>query len=400
MVLSDEILIGRSAHSKCIDLKDRALIVFGAGVAGKTLIDRLALNNIIPDFIIDESKNFTSINSIQVINPVTSQIDWKIKDSARVIIAIIPECSSAGYHYADLIKKTVNWGFKNIYKIDFYSFQIAPIQRDGEEGSWYFFDSAMNEILGRNRKIMIEALSEKKELINDIYNKFEDGNSKNIFTSGIKFYCQGNQALKAESVPAHQYFIPEVFDIGKINYAVDAGAYTGDTLFRMMSICPNLKRVYCFEPSIREYSMLLESRYQGTFEIFSLMAGLGEKTGIGNFVQDIHRYHKDADYTDSPNVTPIIALDEFLHGSSIDFIKMDIEGAEKNALLGARNTIKQCQPLLAICVYHNPEDLWEIPEIIQSFGVSYRYYLRRHSMFSWNETVFYAVPERLAKKGD
>ena len=71
-------------------------------------------------------------------------------------------------------------------------------------------------------------------------------------------------------------------------------------------------------------------------------------------------------------------------------IKMDIEGAEYNALLGAERTIRESHPKLAICVYHSLEDYIRIPLLIQSFYDGYRFYFRHHSVTS-GESVFYAI---------
>jgi hypothetical protein len=72
---------------------------------------------------------------------------------------------------------------------------------------------------------------------------------------------------------------------------------------------------------------------------------------------------------------------------------MDIEGAELDALLGARQMIKEHTPILAICLYHAQEHLWKIPLLIQSFSDQYSFYLRRYSDECW-ETVCYAVPRK------
>jgi len=58
--------------------------------------------------------------------------------------------------------------------------------------------------------------------------------------------------------------------------------------------------------------------------------------------------------------------------SKVDFIKMDIEGSERRALLGARQTIQRYHPRMAICVYHLPDDPVVIPLLIESFGQAYR----------------------------
>jgi hypothetical protein len=76
----------------------------------------------------------------------------------------------------------------------------------------------------------------------------------------------------------------------------------------------------------------------------------------------------------------------------IAMIKMDIEGAELSALKGARNTITKDIPILAICIYHSPEDMVEIPEWLMENFPAYRFYVRKHSKGA-GETVLYAVKE-------
>jgi FkbM family methyltransferase len=73
----------------------------------------------------------------------------------------------------------------------------------------------------------------------------------------------------------------------------------------------------------------------------------------------------------------------------IDFIKMDIEGAELEALRGAERVIREFRPRLAITVYHSPADFWQIPQFIDSLGLGYRFYLRHFTIHA-EETVLYA----------
>jgi FkbM family methyltransferase len=89
-------------------------------------------------------------------------------------------------------------------------------------------------------------------------------------------------------------------------------------------------------------------------------------------------------------------LDEILEDFKPTFIKMDIEGAEPYALLGARKVIKRYMPVLAICTYHAQEHLWQIPLLIQSFCDDYQFFFRRYSDECW-ELVCYAVPKSRIK---
>ena len=77
-------------------------------------------------------------------------------------------------------------------------------------------------------------------------------------------------------------------------------------------------------------------------------------------------------------------------GGVATFIKMDIEGGELSALRGAKKTIENYHPKLAICVYHKPEDMWEIPNYVLSLDTSYQLYFR-HYNFSKSETVMFAI---------
>ena len=77
----------------------------------------------------------------------------------------------------------------------------------------------------------------------------------------------------------------------------------------------------------------------------------------------------------------------------ISMIKMDVEGAELKALQGAAGTIRAWHPLLAISLYHKPEDLLTIPQYIQSLSADYHFYLRGHHPELAFELVLYAVPK-------
>lgn len=94
--------------------------------------------------------------------------------------------------------------------------------------------------------------------------------------------------------------------------------------------------------------------------------------------------------------TRCTTIDAALQGRKADFIKMDIEGAEYRALVGAEHTIRTFKPQLAISIYHRPEDMWRLPEIILKFNPEYKLFLR-HYTIKLNETVLYAIPQQFCK---
>lgn len=78
--------------------------------------------------------------------------------------------------------------------------------------------------------------------------------------------------------------------------------------------------------------------------------------------------------------------------SKVDFIKMDIEGAELNALNGAIKTIKKHKPKLAICLYHSEEDFGTIPKFINELNLGYKFYLGHYTIYQ-EETVLFAIAQ-------
>lgn len=105
-----------------------------------------------------------------------------------------------------------------------------------------------------------------------------------------------------------------------------------------------------------------------------------------------------ARYSESVDVkgifVPAEAIDDYDYEKKISFIKLDIEGAEREALAGAKETIKRYHPVLAICAYHLQDDLLVLPRLILKMGCNYKLYLR-HYMLSAGDTILYAIPEEM-----
>ncbi len=91
------------------------------------------------------------------------------------------------------------------------------------------------------------------------------------------------------------------------------------------------------------------------------------------------------------NTIDSVALDDyFADKEPPTFIKMDVEGAELDALHGAERIIREHKPKLAVCIYHKKEDLVDIPKYLIGLDVGYKFYVRNYSLCGV-ETVLYAV---------
>ena len=174
---------------------------------------------------------------------------------------------------------------------------------------------------------------------------------------------------------------------------VDCGAFTGDTVDAFLAKRSGaFERIVAVEPDPVNCAALRERVPEwtrsggGTVQVevaavgaergklqFSATGTAGSKVGAGAMTVDV------------------APLDEILDGIPPTYMKFDVEGAEHDALVGGARTIREAMPVMAICLYHRPEDLWDLPLLVRSIAPEYRFFVRRHSDERW-ETVLYAVP--------
>jgi len=183
--------------------------------------------------------------------------------------------------------------------------------------------------------------------------------------------------------------------INKGDIVIDAGSHIG--IFSLLSMNQGAKKVYAFEPNLRIHNQFLKANIDlnhARNSIISVPCGLGAKKELVAFL-DCTKYSatsrilntNDATTSNDESITVnITTLDAFVHENNIphvDFIKADIEGSERQMLEGARNTIKQFHPRLAICTYHLPDDKEVLTNIIQDIDPSYNIEYTSHKLFAW-----------------
>lgn len=183
---------------------------------------------------------------------------------------------------------------------------------------------------------------------------------------------------------------------------IEAGACWGDTSLFFAGKAGNSGKVYAFEfeennikvlndnlnlnPGIsRNIELVRNAVWYRSGEVFTFTKGgpgttIANQSGGGKFS------------------VVSISIDDFVKErnlASVDFIKMDIEGAELNALKGAAETIKTFRPKLAISLYHKFRDFYLIPiylkELSDKYNLGYKFYLDHFTIYS-EETVLFAAP--------
>lgn len=224
-----------------------------------------------------------------------------------------------------------------------------------------------------------------------------DEASPQLYTALIEFRRTGDYThLPPPQTDQPQYFprdLPGWPPATPLRF-VDCGAYDGDTLTALANIGIPVEAIAAFEPDLANFRYLAERAWAyrptppGGIPLwpcavaarterlpFSASEGEGSHLSTGG----------------DEMVISCVALDDALPGFRPNLIKMDIEGAELDALQGSRALITRHRPGLAICVYHRPGHLWEIPLLFHCWQVDYEFYLRAHAHNGF-EVVLYAVP--------
>lgn len=241
-----------------------------------------------------------------------------------------------------------------------------------------------------------EAIKEYSNPVVVISNKYEIGDIKN---SLIKWGISEEDILELEPKLTEsirgQYFDLEELKPESNEVFIDCGAFDGDTSIAFMKWSnERFKHIYCFEPDVNNYTICKNNleKYINREDITIINKGTWDSRKELNFsdTADVASHICD----EGQHRIEAVSLDEEIlvkRNEKVTFIKMDIEGAELKTLKGARRIISEQHPKLAICVYHRPEDIFEIPEYIKTLNPNYKFYFRHYTLAEW-DTVLYAIP--------
>ena len=211
----------------------------------------------------------------------------------------------------------------------------------------------------------------------------------------MKFGEYNFLSLKEASVDSwifEQYNLSGLCEVSSGDFVVDGGAFKGETAFWFLS--KGAGKVYAFEGDDISFKVLSKNvrlnRVEG--KIIPVKALLSDKDGVSK----IKMTGSGSSSTLAKDGTEVesITLDSFVFKNNIeyiDFIKLDVEGAELDVLKGAKETIKKFKPKLAISVYHKGDDIVAIPLLLHELLPNAKFHLS-HKNYTWNETVLFVNP--------
>ena len=219
---------------------------------------------------------------------------------------------------------------------------------------------------------------------------FADSDSRQIFQKLVDFrYSLDLRALTGfRANETAQYFENFLNLQASGESFVDVGCFNGYNSLEFARLAPQYESIHAFEPDPANFEKCAQS-------LAALPRAKLYPLGLSNAKADLRMSQggSGSKISDEGEVAiHVDRLDDVLKCEPT-LIKMDIEGAECQALEGARQTIAQFHPRLAICVYHNVGDFYRIPRLVLSIRSDYDIYLR-HYTESIYETVMFFIPRK------
>jgi FkbM family methyltransferase len=293
--------------------------------------------------------------------------------------------------WLDVVKKDdfVIYGFTNSKQAGALMKQLP----EGVEGIYFHFPYSANAY---HTYLTYHTYLDSRNRFEAVYDLLEDEKSKRVMEAFINA-CISGEIEELERLQTEGQYFNDLTKNCKAGCFVDLGAYVGDTIESAYKFYgEKLKSIVAFEPD-RENMVELKKRL-ASCDFSNDKVTLVEK-GVWSEKNTLFFSSSDSSSSiieDGDITIEVDSVDHVLKNAeeSVSYIKMDVEGSEREALLGATATIRKNHPIVATCVYHKPEDLYSLPEVLQSITgkVPYKFYLRYHGP-DLRELVLYAIPD-------
>ena len=211
--------------------------------------------------------------------------------------------------------------------------------------------------------------------LEEAYGFLEDDLSRKTFLSHVNFKISGNLSYLKECETAAQEAFRELPAFSDHEVYIDGGAYTGDTILEFARSVQGYERIIAVEPDNKNYHKL-ELNTEGMDNVECLNIGLYSGRGEALFAA---RAGRNSSFGEGGDRTAAVdSIDNILGGKKATFIKLDVEGQETEALIGAEKTIAAYKPRILAAAYHRSADLYGIPLLVKKIRPDYRVYMRHY----------------------
>lgn len=229
-----------------------------------------------------------------------------------------------------------------------------------------------------------------------LHQRLADDESREILRKVVAFRATGDlRHMEGFSCVADRQYFEPFLRLGAGTRFADGGGFDGQTVLDFHRHCPDHGAVHYFEPSAATMATA-QRRLACVPDIEFIQQGLFDHEARLRFDSSAGPASRLCE--EGGDEIAVTTLDSAVQ-TPVDFLKLDVEGAECSALRGAARHIREDHPALAVCVYHRQSDFWEVPQIVLSIRDDYDVYLR-HYTEGVLETVMFFIPRSAASRHD
>jgi FkbM family methyltransferase len=344
---------------------EKDLVVYGFGAVGRYAVDALLQAGFTVPLILDKKKAGETYRGI----PVAS---LDALDAFRPVVADAGCLVTLHNHYVDIKEvhsQLRQAGFVQVHSLVRFK-DLLPGVKAAPNGYW--LDEQFEPAEHRDRIDAFIAL-------------LDDPRSVELARDIIAYRKTGDIA-QCPSPSEHDEYVPE--DLPR--YAsplrvIDCGAYTGVALHKIRRAGYDIEAVAAFEPDPANFATLARHDF-GAKDIICLPLATWSANVQLRFAADSSMGSVLSDEGDT--VVQCVRIDDVLRGFGATLVKLDVEGAETETLKGMEQIIRRDRPNLCISVYHTPTDLFELPLLVASWDLGYRFHLRVHEHNTFGVVVY------------
>jgi FkbM family methyltransferase len=227
-----------------------------------------------------------------------------------------------------------------------------------------------------------------------IGDSLEDLESRMTLSSLINFRLTYNtQYLRDFTNRTSTQYFENFLYLGRSNECtfLDVGSFDGTDALKFASRFLDFRKIHCFEPIDRSFKELTNNiKIDG--RILAHKVAVGARTTTARF-SDEGTCSTIA--SEGGEVVDVVTIDDFI-SDGVDYIKLDIEGSEMDALTGAIRTISKNKPSIAVCVYHRPEHLLECYNFLKPLLKGHKIYLRHYTEGVVETVLYFIRPDEIS----
>ena len=245
-------------------------------------------------------------------------------------------------------------------------------------------------LFGDNDLVTPHWVREHAGVLQHVYENLADDKSRSVMQDILSYKLSGKLSFLQETTSRRED-LETLFTFGKEECYADLGAYTGDTLTEFLELIGGCyQHMYAVEPDPKNFKKLrVFAEQQALSRITLCPKSIWAQDMPLRFAARGGRMSALA--SDGENATEGVSLDSLVGENHLTYVKMDVEGAEKEALYGGSGVIRREKPKLLVAGYHFDDDLWELPLSIWALVPEYKLYLRRHPYVPCWEINFFAT---------